>query len=79
MCHRSASASGRCPDEAHGAPADPWRRTESAGWFPSVPKGTESEAVKLNILHILNEKYSMVEADFLSAELEAVPAYPVRE
>ena len=42
-------------------------------------KDTESEAVKLNILHILNEKYGMVEADFLSAELEAVPAYPVRE
>ncbi|MBQ8724310.1 MAG: aminopeptidase [Oscillospiraceae bacterium] len=35
----------------------------------------ESEAVKLNILHILNEKYGMTEDDFLSAELEAVPAF----
>ena len=37
---------------------------------------TESaEAVKLNILSILNEKYDIVEEDFLSAELEAVPAF----
>ncbi len=35
----------------------------------------ESEAVKLNILHILNEKYGIIEDDFLSAELEAVPAF----
>ena len=34
----------------------------------------ESEAVKLNILKILNEKYGITEADFLSAELECVPA-----
>ena len=34
-----------------------------------------SERVKLNILHILNEKYGLIEADFLSAELEVVPAF----
>lgn len=39
----------------------------------------QSELVKLNILRILHEKYGIVEADFLSAELEAVPAYPVRD
>lgn len=39
----------------------------------------ESEQVKLNILHILYEKYGITESDFLSAELEAVPAFPVRE
>ncbi len=33
-----------------------------------------SELVKLNILKILNEKYGITEADFLSAELECVPA-----
>lgn len=33
-----------------------------------------SELVKLNILKILNEKYGIVEEDFLSAELEVVPA-----
>lgn len=34
-----------------------------------------SESVKLNILNILNEKYGIVESDFLSAELEVVPAF----
>lgn len=33
-----------------------------------------SELVKLNILKLLNEKYGVTEADFLSAELEMVPA-----
>ncbi len=33
-----------------------------------------SELVKLNILSILNEKYGITEDDFISAELEAVPA-----
>jgi len=34
-----------------------------------------SELVKLNILKILNEKYGITERDFVSAELECVPAY----
>ena len=34
----------------------------------------ESESIKLNILNILNEKYGMIEEDFLSAEFELVPA-----
>ena len=38
-----------------------------------------SEKVKLNIMKILNEKYGIVESDFLSAELEAVPAYKARD
>ncbi|MBE6728221.1 MAG: aminopeptidase [Ruminococcaceae bacterium] len=33
-----------------------------------------SELVKLNILKLLNEKYGIVEEDFISAELELVPA-----
>ncbi len=33
-----------------------------------------SELVKLNILKLLNEKYGICEEDFLSAELEMVPA-----
>lgn len=36
-------------------------------------------AVKQNILHILKEKYDIEEEDFLSAELEAVPAGPARD
>lgn len=38
-----------------------------------------SELVKLNILNILFEKYGITEADFLSAELEAVPAFKARD
>lgn len=38
-----------------------------------------SELVKLNILRILNEKYGITEEDFLTAELEAVPAAGVRD
>ena len=34
-----------------------------------------SELVKLNILRLLNEKYGVTEDDFISAELEAVPAF----
>lgn len=34
-----------------------------------------SELVKLNILKLLNEKYGIKEEDFLSAELEMVPAF----
>ncbi len=34
-----------------------------------------SNRVKLAILDILNEKYGIVEADFISAELEVVPAF----
>jgi len=35
--------------------------------------------VKLNIMKILNEKYGIVEEDFLSAELELVPAMKVSD
>ena len=38
-----------------------------------------SEAVKLNILSILNDKYGITEDDFLSAELEAVPAFKAKD
>ncbi len=42
-------------------------------------EGEESDAVKLNILKLLNEKYGITEADFLSAELTIVPAGKCRE
>lgn len=37
-------------------------------------KGKEKDAVKENLLKILNEKYGISEDDFLSAEVEVVPA-----
>lgn len=38
-----------------------------------------SELVKLNLMMLLNEKYGITEADFLSAELEAVPAFKAKD
>lgn len=37
------------------------------------------EAVKLNILKLLNEKYGIVEEDLLSSEIEVVPAFDARD
>ena len=39
----------------------------------------ESESVKLNLMNILYEKYRITEKDFLSAELECVPAFKARD
>ena len=39
----------------------------------------ETERVKTNILKILNEKYGIIEADLISAELEVVPAGKARD
>ena len=46
----------------------------------SVPIGEEKvpERVKLNILKILNDKYGILEKDFLSSELEIVPAFKAK-
>ena len=46
----------------------------------SMPlKGEEKDAVKANILKILKEKYDFEEEDFLSAEIEIVPAGKARD
>lgn len=47
----------------------------------SMPlKGGEgSDLVKLNVLKILNDKYGITEQDFISAELEIVPAFPAKD
>lgn len=42
-------------------------------------KSTEKDAVKQGILNILKEKYDIEEEDFISAELEVVPAGKARE
>ena len=52
-------------------------------WLGNVPytaaKDEKDKTVKENLLRILNEKYGMVEADFLSAELSLVPAFKARD
>lgn len=46
----------------------------------SIPlKGEEKDKVKANILRILKEKYDFTEEDFLSAEIEVVPAGKARD
>ncbi len=46
----------------------------------SIPYDDEKvqEKVKLNILNLLNQKYGITETDFMSAELELVPAFRAR-
>ncbi len=45
-----------------------------------IPKaGEEKEAVKAAVLDIIKDKYDFEEEDFLSAELEVVPAGPARD
>lgn len=45
----------------------------------SEPCGKDADAIKLNLLRILNEKYGIIEEDFQSAELCAVPALKARD
>ena len=42
-------------------------------------KDEDKEAVKANILKLLKDKYKIEEDDFMSAELEVVPAGPARD
>lgn len=48
--------------------------------FGSLPlAGTEKEPVKQYILKMLGDKYGMTEDDFITAELEVVPAFKARD
>lgn len=68
-------------DQMKRTPADLIKGEELNILVGSIPfKDDEvSEKVKLNIISILNEKYGIVEEDFLSAELEAVPAFLAKD
>ncbi|HOO97181.1 MAG TPA: aminopeptidase [Caldisericia bacterium] len=52
-----------------------------AGTMPLVGEDykDEKDKVKLNILKLLNDKYGITEADFISAEFELVPAYKAQD
>ena len=43
------------------------------------PDNEVSDKIKLNVLHLLHERYGITEADFQSAELCAVPAFGARD
>lgn len=47
----------------------------------SIPVGDKEikEKVKFHILKLLNEKYGIVEEDFVTAEIQAVPAFKARD
>ena len=48
--------------------------------FGSIPlKDTEKDAVKANVLKLLKDKYDIEEEDFVSSELEIVPAGKARD
>jgi aspartyl aminopeptidase len=48
--------------------------------FGSIPvDGEEKEAVKKGILALLKDKYGIEEEDFVSAEIEVVPAFKARD
>ncbi len=49
-----------------------------AGSFP-FPDDDEKEKVKIAIIQILNKIYGIKEEDFISAEIEVVPAMPARD
>ncbi len=42
-------------------------------------KSGDSDSIKLNTMRLINEKYGIKEDDFLSAELEVVPAFKARD
>ncbi len=44
-----------------------------------LPDSEEKDRVKLAILKLLHDRYGLVEEDFISAELELVPAGPAKE
>lgn len=48
------------------------------GTEPYIEESTD-EKVKLRLLQLLHEKYGMIEADFMSAELTAVPAFKAKD
>ena len=52
-------------------------------WFGNIPyvaaENEKDRTVKENVLKILHDKYGMVEADFLSAELSLVPAFKAKD
>jgi len=48
--------------------------------FGSMPlRGEEREPVKKAVLELLRERYGLVEEDFISAEIEVVPAFKARD
>ena len=62
---------------AEGIPAE--SLNVFAGSIPSAADQDGKDRVRLHVLELLNEKYGIVEEDFISAELTMVPAFKSRD
>jgi len=56
--------------------AVPAEKLDIIAGLNSAPDENGADAVKLNILRLLHEKYGITEKDFISAEICAVPSFP---
>ncbi len=45
----------------------------------NIPADVDKDKIKYAVMEILNQKYGIVESDFVCAELELVPAYPAKD
>lgn len=45
----------------------------------NIPADVDKDKLKYAVMKILNEKYGIVESDFVCAELELVPAFPAKD
>ena len=67
-------------DQMQRKPAELVQGEELNALVGSIPYDSDdiSEKVKFNILKMLNEKYGIKEVDFISSEIELVPAFKAR-
>ena len=72
---RPAAPPGHRPGEEAPGGGHPRGEPEHPGGQPPLRDDEGSDRVKLSVLELLNRKYGIVEEDFLSAELCAVPAF----
>ncbi len=55
------------------------RKEDELSYAERIERTAESEAVRANVLSLLLDRYGIEEEDFLSAEIEVVPAGPARD
>lgn len=55
------------------------RKEDELTYQERIERAAESEAVRANVLSLLLDRYGIEEEDFLSAEIEVVPAGPARD
>ncbi|WP_251197484.1 aminopeptidase [Anaerotardibacter muris] len=66
-------------EKAEGADADEKRDEDDMTYEEKIEAMASKEAVRARVLKLLLENYGIEEEDFLSAEIEVVPAGPARD